>query len=143
MPRENRCQIAELFASCPCLLLRVDLPWGYEFAKEQFVIFSPEELEELEDASSQTIDIGELVPLESVDPVYFACTYYLAPDKGGSKPYALFVTALEKSNRVPWVVILRAAKNTTRLAVLDLRIHRANRSPPLAAPPSAPHTFES
>jgi DNA end-binding protein Ku len=78
---------------------RSEMTKGYEFAKDQYVIFSPEELKELEDTSSQAIDIGEFVPLESVDPVYFAGTYYLAPDKGGAKPYALLAAALQKAKR--------------------------------------------
>jgi DNA end-binding protein Ku len=78
---------------------RVEMTKGYEFAKDQYVIFSPQELKELEDATSHSIDIGQFVPLESVDPVYFAGTYYLAPDKGGSKPYALLSSALKKSKQ--------------------------------------------
>jgi DNA end-binding protein Ku len=76
---------------------RSEMTKGYEFAKDQYVIFSPQELKELEDATTHSIDIAHFVPLESVDPVYFEGTYYLAPDKGGAKPYALLATALEKS----------------------------------------------
>jgi DNA end-binding protein Ku len=78
---------------------RSEMTKGYEFAKDQYVIFSPQELKELEDATSQSIDIGQFVPLESVDPVYFAGTYYLAPDKGGAKPYSLLSSALKKSKQ--------------------------------------------
>lgn len=81
------------------LVERSEMTKGYEFAKDQYVIFSPQELEELEDATSQSIDIGQFVPLESVDPVYFAGTYYLAPDKGGAKPYSLLSSALKKSKQ--------------------------------------------
>jgi DNA end-binding protein Ku len=63
------------------------------------VIFSPEELKALEEAGTHSADIAEFVPLESVDPVYFDKAYYLAPDKGGAKPYALFTRALRESNR--------------------------------------------
>src|SRR6267378_6067822 len=78
---------------------RDDIVKGYEFAKDQYVIFSPEELKALEEAGTHTADIAEFVPLESVDPVYFDKAYYLAPDKGGAKPYALFTRALRESNR--------------------------------------------
>jgi len=60
-------------------------------------MFSPEELKALEDTTTHAIDIGQFVPLESVDPVYFDGTYYLAPDKGGAKPYTLLATALRKT----------------------------------------------
>ena len=62
-------------------------------------MFSPEELKALEDTTSHAIDIGQFVPLESVDPVYFDGTYYLAPDKGGAKPYTLLATALRKTGQ--------------------------------------------
>ena len=78
---------------------RDDIVKGYEFAKDQYVIFTPEELKALEEAGTHSADITEFVPLESVDPVYFDKAYYLAPDKGGAKPYALFAQALRDSNR--------------------------------------------
>ena len=78
---------------------RSEMTKGYEFAKDQYVIFSAEELKELEDKTTHSIDIAQFVPLETVDPVYFAGTYYLAPDKGGSKPYSLLVAALKKSRQ--------------------------------------------
>jgi DNA end-binding protein Ku len=78
---------------------RSEMVKGYEFAKDQYVMFNPEELKALEDTTSHAIDIGQFVPLESVDPVYFDGTYYLAPDKGGAKPYTLLATALRKTHQ--------------------------------------------
>jgi DNA end-binding protein Ku len=81
------------------LVERSDMTKGYEFAKDQYVMFSAEELKTLEDATTHTIDITQFVPLESVDPVYFDGTYYLAPDKGGAKPYSLLATALRQTRQ--------------------------------------------
>jgi DNA end-binding protein Ku len=78
---------------------RSEMVKGYEFAKDQYVMFTPEELKALEDTTTQAIDIGQFVPLDSVDPLYFDGTYYLAPDKGGAKPYTLLATALRKTNQ--------------------------------------------
>ena len=78
---------------------REDMVKGYEFEKDQYVVFTPEELKALEEAGSHTADINEFVPIESVDPVYFDKAYYLAPDKGGAKPYALLARALSESGR--------------------------------------------
>jgi len=78
---------------------RSEMVKGYEFAKDQYVMFSAEELKTLEDATTHSIDIGQFVPLASVDPVYFDGTYYLAPDKGGAKPYSLLATALQKTGQ--------------------------------------------
>jgi DNA end-binding protein Ku len=78
---------------------REEMAKGYEFSKDQYVMFSPEELKALEEAGTHTADITEFVPIESVDPIYFDKTYYLAPDKGGAKPYALLAKALRESER--------------------------------------------
>ena len=78
---------------------REDIVKGYEFAKDQYVMFSPEELKAMEEAGTHSADITEFVPLESVDPIYFDKAYYVAPDKGGAKPYALFAQALRDSSR--------------------------------------------
>lgn len=78
---------------------RDDIVKGYEFAKDQYVTFSPDELKALEETGSHSAEISEFVPIESVDPVYFDKAYYLAPDKGGAKPYALLAQALRASGR--------------------------------------------
>ncbi|HEX3837261.1 MAG TPA: Ku protein [Steroidobacteraceae bacterium] len=73
---------------------RAEMTKGYEFAKDQYVMFSAQELKALEEETTHSIDITEFVPIESIDPLYFAGTYFLAPDKGGDKPYSLLATAL-------------------------------------------------
>ncbi len=78
---------------------REDMVKGYEFAKDQYVIFTPEELKALEEAGTQTAEITEFVPIQAVDPVFFDKAYYLAPDKGGAKPYALLARALRDAKR--------------------------------------------
>jgi DNA end-binding protein Ku len=78
---------------------REDMIKGYEFAKDQYVMFTPEELKALEEAGTHTADIAEFVPADSIDPVYFDKAYYLAPDKGGAKPYALLTRALRETQR--------------------------------------------
>src|SRR6516162_4583005 len=78
---------------------RDDMVKGYEFAKDQYVSFAPEEIKALEEAGTHAVEISEFVPLESVDPIYFDKTYYLAPDKGAAKPYGLLTQALKDSHR--------------------------------------------
>ena len=107
---------------------RSEMVKGYEFAKDQYVMFSPEELKALEDATTHSVDIGQFVPLDSVDPLYFDGTYYLAPDKGAAKPYTLLATALRKAQQCGvgrWIsrgkehiVIIRALEDG--LALLQL-----------------------
>src|SRR5688500_1258236 len=78
---------------------RSEIVKGYEFAKDQYVMFTPDELKQLEEVGTHSADIVELVPIAAIDPVYFDKAYYLAPDKGGAKPYALFAKALRESKR--------------------------------------------
>src|SRR5580698_7471777 len=72
---------------------------GYEFAKDQYVRFTPAEIKALEEVGTHSVDISEFVPIDSIDPVYFDKTYYLAPDKGAAKPYGLLVEALKETKR--------------------------------------------
>lgn len=78
---------------------RDDMVKGYEFAKDQYVIFTPDELKELEEKGTKTVEISEFVPESAIDPVYYDKPYYLAPDKGGAKPYSLLVESMKQSKR--------------------------------------------
>src|SRR3982750_2361176 len=78
---------------------REDMVKGHEFEKDQYVMFSPDELKALEEAGTHTAEITEFVPIESIDPVFFDKAYYLGPDKGGAKPYALLARALRDTKR--------------------------------------------
>jgi len=79
---------------------RSELVRGYEFAKDQYVRITDDELKSLEGEASKIIDITEFVPLDQVDPIYFERTYYLGADKGGEKAYRLLSDALAQSGRV-------------------------------------------
>src|SRR5919201_1916921 len=78
---------------------RDDMVKGYEIAKDQYVTFTKGELQALEEAASQTIEISEFVPLAQVDPVYFDKPYYLGPDRGGAKAYRLLSEAMRRSGK--------------------------------------------
>jgi len=81
---------------------------GYEFAKDQYVLFTPEELEVVEAPKSDEIEIVSFVPADSVGRLYFNKAYYLGPDKGGSRAYRLLAAALRQTERVA------IAKHATR-----------------------------
>jgi DNA end-binding protein Ku len=73
---------------------------GYEYARDQFVTFSDEELKALEADRSNHIDIVEFVPLETFDLVQIEKTYYLGADKGGDKAYRLLSEAMTAKKKV-------------------------------------------
>ena len=78
---------------------RDDTVKGYEYAKDQYVVLSPEELKALEEKATQIIDIVEFVPLSLVDREYMEKVYYLGPDKGGDRAYRLLAEALKETGR--------------------------------------------
>ena len=78
---------------------RSEMVKGYEFEKDRFVLFTPEELKALEESSDPGIEIISFIPTKSVDPLYYDKAYLLAPDKRGAKPYALLAEAMRKSGR--------------------------------------------
>jgi DNA end-binding protein Ku len=72
---------------------------GYEYAKDQYAVLSPDELKALDSQSDQSIEIEAFVPIDSIDPIYFEKTYFLGPDKGGSKAYRLLREAMDKAGK--------------------------------------------
>jgi DNA end-binding protein Ku len=78
---------------------REDTVKGYEFAKDQFVVFTPDELKSLEEKATGMIEIVEFVPLAKVDREYLEKVYYLGPDKGGDRAYRLLSAALVETGR--------------------------------------------
>ena len=93
---------------------------GYEFAKDQYVTFTTDELKSMEEKATQTIDIAQFVPLDRIDPVYYDKAYYLGPEKGGEKAYRLLAAVMMETKRAAvaryaargkqYIVMLRAAE---------------------------------
>ncbi|MEN8375026.1 MAG: Ku protein [Gemmatimonadota bacterium] len=73
---------------------RDDMVKGYEFAKDQYVLFTPDELKALEAQSDGAVQIEEFVPADQVERVYSDKFYYLGPDKGGDRAYRLLSRAM-------------------------------------------------
>src|SRR3978361_589866 len=76
-----------------------DIAKGYELSSGENVLLTDETFAALPLSSSRTIDVLQFVPLEDVDPIYFAKSYYLEPEKTGTKPYVLLRQALEDSEK--------------------------------------------
>jgi DNA end-binding protein Ku len=74
-----------------------DMVKGYEFAKDQYVLFTADELKALEAKGDGSIGIEEFVPADQVDKSYLDKIYYLGPDKGGDKAYRLLSTAMKET----------------------------------------------
>ncbi|MFT3928092.1 MAG: Ku protein [Myxococcales bacterium] len=88
---------------CPThdqVIERDDTVKGYEISKGQYVVFSNEELRQLEAERTNTIDIVQFVPAQTVDFIQIEKTHYLGPDKGGHKAYTLLGHAMKDSSVV-------------------------------------------
>jgi DNA end-binding protein Ku len=78
---------------------RDEMVKGYEFAKDQYVILTAEEIKALEEKGTGTIDVQEFVPLDKVDREYLDKVYYLGPGKGGDRAYHLLAKALQETGK--------------------------------------------
>jgi DNA end-binding protein Ku len=77
-----------------------DIIKGYELSPNTYVPITPQELESLDPKATKTIDIEDFVDLDQIDPIYYERPYYLVPDKGGAKAYALLRNAMRETNKV-------------------------------------------
>jgi DNA end-binding protein Ku len=119
---------------------RADMVKGYETRKGQYVVVEDEELKKITPPTASTMDILQFVRDTEVDPIYFEKSYYVAPGDGGSKPYGLFMKALQetKFNAVAKVsmhgredtVLIRAAGNQLILHTLyyEDELHAGNKA---------------
>ena len=81
------------------IVAREEMVKGYEFAKDQYVTFTNEEIKALDEKGDNSIDVAEFVPLAEVDRGYVDKIYYLGPDKGGDRAYRLLSAALSETGR--------------------------------------------
>jgi DNA end-binding protein Ku len=97
-----------------------DIAKGYELPSGETVVITDDDLADLPLASSRVVDVLSFVPLEQVDPIYFAKSYYLEPDKTATKSYVLLRDALEKAESVALVkVAIRTRESLATLRVRD------------------------
>src|SRR5438132_2204535 len=82
-----------------------EVPWdqivkGYEYGKAKYVVLRDEDFQRVDLEATQTVDIQDFVDQEEIDPMYFYKPYYLEPQKGGDKAYALLRDALKETHKV-------------------------------------------
>jgi DNA end-binding protein Ku len=82
-----------------------EVPWeqivkGYEYEKGKFIVLKDEDFKRADIEATQSVDIIDFVKLDDINPIFFDKPYYLEPDKGGAKAYALLREALKKAGKV-------------------------------------------
>lgn len=116
---------------CPTCNVEVsseEIVWGYEFQKGQYVVLKEEDFERLPDGNTKTIDIIDFVDLTEIDPIYFEKSYYLEPNQGGEKAYALLRRAMQETGKIAiarvtirskeTLVVLRVYQNVLAMATI-------------------------
>lgn len=83
--------------TCDRMVERSEIEKGYEYEKDQYLLFTDDELEEAEPESARTMEILEFVKVEEIDPLYFDASYYAAPEAAGAKAYHLLLDAMLES----------------------------------------------
>ncbi len=116
-----------------CAVEEQEVPYGeivkgYEISPDQYVMISPDELDALAPEVTRGIEIEEFIDLVDIDPVFYENSYYLTPDKGGTKAYALLRQAMQDAGKVAigrvvlrskqYVVALRAAGEALCMSTL-------------------------
>jgi len=79
------------------MIPRSEIVKGYEYEKDRYVVIDDEEIKKVAPSTAKVMEILEFVETKDVDPVYLESSYYMAPDGGGEKAYALLFEALRKS----------------------------------------------
>ena len=107
--------------TCNRMVERNEVEKGYEYEKDQYLLFTEEELEKIEPESARTMEILEFVKLSEIDPLYFDASYYAAPEEAGARAYHLLLEAMRKSGYAgiakvtmysrEYIVIIRPGKN--------------------------------
>ena len=95
---------------------RSELVKGYEYEKDRYVEIDEEEIKKVAPKTAKVMEILEFVKAEQVDPIYLESSYYVAPEEGGSKPYALLYQALRDSKL--WALAKVAMHNREHVIIL-------------------------
>ncbi len=93
---------------------------AFEYEKGDYVYMTDEDFEAAEAENLKTIDIRDFVPYDEIDPIYFERTYYLGPQDGAEKVYALLLRAMERSGLAAIAkYVMRDKQNLGCLRVRD------------------------
>src|SRR5260370_757405 len=113
---------------------RSEIVKGHEYEKDQYVLFSEEELDKIEPSSAKVMEILEFVKLDDMDPLYFDSSYYVAPEDAGVKAWIAAklkgqeVTEVAQPHMAPVIDLMEALKKSLA----------EKQAPPAAAPGPVP-----
>src|ERR1700730_9986434 len=94
---QSRIKMPLFCPTCARMVERSEIVKGYEYEKDQYVLFSEEELDKIEPQSARSMEILEFVKVDEIDPLYYDASYYVTPEDEGKKAYQLLLAAMEES----------------------------------------------
>lgn len=96
---KNRINLQNYCPHCEKVVERSDLVKGYQYEKNQYVLIEDEDLDSVQPEASSNLEIAQFINISDIDPIYYERTYYLGPNKGSEKTFALLSKAMEETNR--------------------------------------------
>jgi DNA end-binding protein Ku len=95
----GRINLQNYCPQCERVVERSELIKGYQYEKDTYVTIEDEDIQSVKPESSSNLDIVQFIQLNEVDPIYFERSYYLGPDRGSTKTFALLTKAMEETQR--------------------------------------------
>src|ERR1700676_1081825 len=98
---------------CERQVPRNEVVKGYEYEKDQYVLFNEDELDKIEPQSARSMEILEFVKVDEIDPLYYDASYYVTPEEEGKKAYSLLLKALEDTKYCAIAKLTMHQRNNT------------------------------
>ena len=76
-----------------------DIVRGYQYARDQYVVVTDEEIEKIKTEKDRTISIMSFVAAGEISPLYYDKAYHVVPQKGGGKALELLRLAMLGTKR--------------------------------------------
>ncbi|MFA9558690.1 Ku protein [Evansella sp. AB-rgal1] len=110
---------ARTCSECGAEVKNDDIVKAYEYTEGKYVVLDEEELEKLKkEQEEKAVEIIDFVMLEEIDPIYFDRTYYISPNEGGTKAYALLRKSLSDTEKIGLAKItIRSKENLAAIRV--------------------------
>jgi DNA end-binding protein Ku len=116
---QGRVRYKRVCSKCGKEVAWEDIVRGFEYSKDHYIIFTDEELENLDLDSIKAIDVVTFVPINQIDPIYYDKSYYVAPEASGIKAYRLLADAMGAEEQVGVAKV--ALRDKEHLATVRLK----------------------
>jgi len=96
---KGRINLQNYCPSCEAVVERSELVKGYQYEKDQYLLVEDEDIKSVKPEASSNLEIVQFINAHEVDPIFYEKSYYLHPNEGSEKPFALLTKAMEETRR--------------------------------------------